>query len=299
LEVKSCSQANKKRNVLDPVWNEEFQVTPSTSLKLSILQADATGSTDIIAYATLDLAAAGADAFNGELPLETSDGKPTDGVLFLKSKSGDDYPDDPVSDFSVTLDNAKMKALGLELDSSDPAKLFVTGVKKGAIVDQYNEANPENKLEVGCFITSVSTPDVASGGCCSGGGKGSPTAEGDSKAMEKIIKKNPKQLDLVYKRGTQFRVALTVTKKGDVGVEVPKRPTGTSLVVNAVKPNGPVEAWNTENADNPDQIVVAGDRIVEVDGKVGKVADLQKRLKGADTSARVVLTLARVPLKVV
>jgi len=244
------------------------------------------------------LAAADGNAFNGELPLE-ADGKPTGGFLFLKAKVGDAYPADPVSEFTVTLDNAKKKALGLELDSSDPAKLFVTGVKKGAIVDQYNEAHPENKLEVGCFITSVSTPDVASGGCCSGGGKGSPTAEGDSKAMEKIIKKNPKQLDLVYKRGTQFRVALTVTKKGDVGVEVPKRPTGTSLVVNAVKPNGPVEAWNTENADNPDQIVVAGDRIVEVDGKVGKVADLQKRLKGADTSARVVLTLARVPLKVV
>jgi len=165
-------------------------------------------------------------------------------------------------------------------------------------VDQYNEAHPENKLEVGCFITSVSTPDVASGGCCSGGGKGSPTAEGDSKAMEKIIKKNSKQVDLVCKRGTQFRVALTVTEKGDVGVDVPKRPTGTSLVVNAVKANGPVEAWNAENADNPDQIIEAGDRIVEVDGKAGKGADLQKRLQGADTSTRVILTLARVALEV-
>jgi len=161
-------------------------------------------------------------------------------------------------------------------------------------VDQYNEEQSQNKLEVGCFITRVSIPDVASGGCCSGGGKGSPTAEGDSKAMEKIIKNNPKQVDLVCKRGTQFRVALNVTEKGDVGVDVPKRPAGTSLIVNTVKANGPVEAWNAENADNPDQIVEAGDRIVEVDGKAGTGADLQKRLKGADKSARVILTLARI-----
>jgi len=102
----------------------------------------------------------------------------------------------------------------------------------------------------------------------------------------------------VCKRGTQFRVALTVTEKGDIGVDVPTRPTGTSLVVNAVKANGPVEVWNAENADNPDQIIEAGDRIVEVDGKAGKGADLQKLLKGADTSARVILTLARVALEV-
>jgi len=284
---------------LDPIWNEEFQVIPSTPLKLSIFQADAEGNADVIAYATLDLAVAGADAFNGELPLE-ADGKPTGGVLFLKAKSADAYafPAGPGSEFTVTLDNANKKALGLEVDSSDPAKLFVTGVKKGSIVDQYNEVQSENKLEVGCFITSVFTPDVASGGCFSGGGKGSPTAEGDSKAMEKTIKKNPKQVELVCKRGTQFRVALTVTEKGDIGVDVPKRPTGTSLVVNAVKANGPVEVWNAENADNPYQIIEAGDRIVEVDGKAGKGADLQKLLKGADTSARVILTLARVALEV-
>jgi len=282
--------SQQKKNVLDPVWNEEFEVPFSGPMTLSVFQADADGSATVIASATLDLVAADADAFNGELPLE-ADGRPTGAVLLLKARSGDLYPPDQGSEFTVTMDNTKKKALGLEVDSTDPSNLFVVGVKKGTITDNYNkEAQPDNKLEAGCFITGVTAPDAAAKGCI-GGGTGNPTATGESKAMEKMIKKNPKKVDLVCRRGTQFRVALTVTDKGDIGVEVPKKAAGNSLVVNQVKANGPVEAWN---ADNPDQLVEAGDRIVAIDGKAGKVADLQKLLKHVDKSARVTLTLARI-----
>merc|ERR1712129_642278 len=70
---------------------------------------------------------------------------------------------------------------------------------------------------------------------------------------------------------------------------------GNSLLVTKVKANGAVEAWNT---DNPDQIVEPWDRIVAVNGKSGKVAELQKLIKAANKSANIVLTVVRMPSEV-
>jgi len=245
-------------------------------LKFTLFQADADGKTDIVACATLDLADVGADEFNGELPLEM-DGNPTGGVLMLQAKSGDAYPTEQGSEFTVSIDNPKKKALGLEVDSTDPTKLFVIGVKKNTAMDRYNEEQIENKVEVGCFIVGVTGADVGSAS--------------ESEAMLKILKKNPKQVDLVCRRAKIFRIPVTLPEKGSVGVEVPKRPLGNSLLVNNVKANGAVEAWN---AENPYQKVEQWDRIVAVNGKSGKVAELQKLIKAANKSANIVLTIARI-----
>jgi len=156
----------------------------------------------------------------------------------------------------------------------------VVGVKKGSVTDRYNEEQTENKVVAGCFIVGLAGADAGSGG---------------SQAMEKILKKNPKQVELVCRRAKMFRIPVTLPVKGDIGVEMPKRPLGNSLLVTKVKANGAVEAWNT---DNPDQIVEPWDRIVAVNGKSGKVAELQKLIKAANKSANIVLTVVRMPSEV-
>jgi len=269
-------KSQQKKNVVDPVWNEEFELPGDIGLKFTVFQSDADGKADAVACATLDLASLGAAEFNGELPLEV-DGKATGGTLVLKAKSGDTYPPEQGSEFTASIENPKKKALGLELDNTDPAKLFVTGIKKGTGMERYNQEQPENQVAAGCFIMSVTSADAGSAN--------------DTKAMEKILKKNPKQIDLVCRRAKRFSIPVTVPEKGEMGVEVPKKLLGNSLLVVKIKAKGAVEAWNTEN---PDQIVEPWDRIVAVDGKSGKAADLMKLLKAANKKPNAVLTIARV-----
>jgi len=279
-------KSQQKKNVVDPVWNEECEIPADMPLKFTVFQADVDGKTDVLACATLDLAEIGTAEFNGELPLEM-DGNPTGGVLMLKAKRGDEYPTGQGSEFTVSIDNPKKKALGLEVDNLDPAKLFVFNVKKSSVMDRYNEEQPENKIEAGCFITGVTVADDSKG-------DGKDSSSRGSQAMEKVLKKNPKQVSLVCKRANMFCVPLSLPEKGGIGVQTPTSPLGNSLLITEVEANGAVEAWN---AANPDQIIETWDRIVAIDGKSGKAAELQKLAKKAQKS--VVLTIVRVASEVV
>lgn len=277
-----------RKNVVDPVWNEECEVLAGVPLIVSIFQIVGDGNAEVVASAILDLASAGIEEFNGELPLEGT-GNSTGGVLSLKVKSGDEYPAEQDSEFTISIDSAKKKTLGLHVDGLDPEKLFVTGVKKGSALDLYNEGHPENKVEFGCFITSVTTQEAGSSGCLGAGG-GSSGSQTGAQAMEKILKRNPKQVDLVCRRAQQFRIALNMPEKGGIGVEVPKRALGNSLIICVVKEKGPMQSWNT---DNPNQTVEPWDRIVAVGGQQGKVAALENLIKTGQTSGRLILTIAR------
>jgi len=274
-------KSQRKKNVMDPVWNEEFQLPANMSLKFTIFQSDEDGKAYVVAGATLDLVSLDTAEFHGELPLEV-DAKPTGAVLMLKAKSGDEYPPEQSSEFIASIDNPKRKDLGIEVDSTDPAKLFVIGVKKGTAVDRYNEEQIiENKIAAGCFIVGAT-----------GAGAGSAS---ESEAMKKLLKQNPKQVDIVCRRATKFRIPVTLPAKGDIGVEVLKRPLGNSLLITKITGNGGVNAWN---ADHPEQLVEPWDRIVAVDGKAGKAADLSKLMKAAKKTANVVLTVARIASEV-
>jgi len=112
----------------------------------------------------------------------------------------------------------------------------------------------------------------------------------DSQAMEKILKTNPKQVDLVCRRANTIRISVTLPEKRDVGVELPKQPRGNLLPITIVKADGAVDACNAENQD---QKVEPRDRIVAVNGKSDKVAALQKLMKAAKTSASIFLTIPR------
>ena len=158
-------------------------------------------------------------------------------------------------EFAVNIDNPKRQALGLEVDSADPAKLFVVGVTQGSVMDRYNEEHAENKVEAVCFIVSVTGADAGSGG---------------SQAMVKTLARNPEQVELVCRRARRFAVVVMLHGKGDIGVGLPKRPKGNSLLVTEVKANGAVERWNTKSRRCcPTNIVAPWDRIVAVGGVFG------------------------------
>jgi len=179
----------------------------------------------------------------------------------------------------------------------------VTGVKKNTVIDIYNGNQPDDKVEPGMFITGVEGPDIGSGGCLgagsgvgsggclgAGGGKSGSSAT-PSVAMEKILKKNPKQVDLTCRLAIRFRVALTLAEDKKLGINVPQKAMGNSLIVTSLQEGtSPVSDWN---ANNPDQTVEPWDRIIAVDGKSGNVADLQKHIKTAQQSGRIILTLVR------
>mmetsp|Transcript_134202 Transcript_134202/g.261373 ORF Transcript_134202/g.261373 Transcript_134202/m.261373 type:complete len:684 (-) Transcript_134202:176-2227(-) len=88
------------RNVVDPVWDEEFDIPANIPLRFTIFQADADWKTDVVASATLDLAASGADQLNSGLPL-AKDGKPTGSSLMLRARimTVADAGSVPASDF--------------------------------------------------------------------------------------------------------------------------------------------------------------------------------------------------------
>jgi len=286
-----------KKNVVDPVWNEECHLPVGTPLVFSILQSDAKGNTEVVSYASFDLAAIGADGFNGELPLE-ADGMLPGGILMLKAKTEDGYPTQWNEEVVVSIDNANKKSLGLEVDSIDPEKLFVSRVKKGIIRDKYDEEHPENNIDAGCFIIGVAGADIGSGGClgvsdCKDGSVPASASE----AMLNILKQNPTQVNLVCRRAMKFRIVLTWTaEKQILGAQVPRSQLGNSLVITELEANGPLEACNTRN---PEQAVEPWDRIVEVDGKAGMVADLEHFVREAQNLPRVMLTIARMAPKVV
>jgi len=281
-------KSSQKQNVVDPVWNEECEVPANVALKISVFQADADGNPTMLAVATLDLPNASADSFTGELPLEAEGVEGA--VLVLKAKGGDEYAAETPGEFNIKIDNQKKKALGIELDSMDPEKLYVTGVKKNSVVDIYNESQLDNKLEPGLFITGVEGPEVGSGGCLGIGSSKSSSPATPSGAMEKILTKNPNQVDMVCRRAIQFRIAVTLTQDQRLGINVPQKPMGNSLIITSVQANCPVSDWN---ANNPDQTVEPWDRIIAVNGQSGKVADLQKHIKTAQQSGRIIITLVR------
>jgi len=217
-------------------------------------RSEADGKANAITCVTLDLVSLGMTEFHGGLPLEV-DGKP---------------------EFTISVDNPKKEPLGLQVDNTDPAKLFVIGVKKGTTMHRYNEKT-ENKVAAGCFIVNVTGADAGSAS--------------KSRAMEKILKENPEHVDLVCRRAKRFCIPVTLPEEGDMGLEVRKQGLGDSILITSIHANGGVAAWN---ADNPEQIVEPWDRIVAVDGKAGKAADLKKLLKNAKKAAKVVLTIVRI-----
>lgn len=268
----------RAKNLAEPLWNEEFSVSTWPGLiEFRLWEEGVEGRANILAKAFLDLATVGEPyIYSTELPMEASG--PSIGcrlAVKVRPEDGDFPENDPISCFGATIQNPRKKALGLEVDPHDGISLYVTGVKAGSVLHTYNKGvSSDVSVTEGCYIVGVNG------------------VSGKSVDLDKALKKSTKvaKAELVVCPAFGFHLAIQTDAKGSLGMVCPKRPLGRSLLITSIATGGPLDSWNEEC---PEQAVVIGDRIVAVNGKGGKAAELLKMITGASKSRRVVLSFSR------
>lgn len=266
------------KNPAEPLWNEEFAVSSWPGLiEFRLWQEGANGRANLLGKAFLDLPVAVGEPYISRIALPVEGAGASLGFRLLVKVSPEDgeFPaDDPIPCFGATIDNPRKKALGLEVDPHGTS-LYVTGVKAGSVVHTYNKGvSSDFGVTEGCFIVGVN------------GVTGKPVD------LDKALKNSAKvtKAELVVCPPQCFHLAIHVRDKGSLGIVCPKRPLGRSILITNITSGGALDKWS---AECPEQAVVVGDRIVSVNGKDGKAADLLKMLSGANKSTRVVLSVLR------
>jgi len=260
-------------NVIDPVFNHEFEVQAGI-LEFKVMEEVAGSEAVLLGQATLD--ARDLDSFAGDLPLKG--GSVSGAIITVKVKAeGFEYPiNAAIADYMVKIDNPrKSKNFGLELDNSDQMNFYVSNVKVNGLVDKHNKLQEEGskKLQAEAYIVAYN-----------GVGDG-------LSAIESQMKKAASMAEFTVRPVEKLRIAIDTSAGNTLGVNVPSKPVGTSVLIVSVREGGSVAKWNDEH---PEQRVKENDRIVEVNGKKGKAKELMDMVKKAPKSTRVVLTIARI-----
>jgi len=262
------------KNALDPTWNHSVEVMgfpqEGGSLDFNIWDADADGKgEELLGKCTLEGSQFQENGFNGEIELQEAG---QNVVAFLRVKisvAGRPFPPGPEREFAVSLEKPKRKSPGIDVELQDGKTLYVSAVKSGGPVQLYNkEAEPARQVQAGDFIVKVND------------------AEGDSKKLNEAMKKET-TVTMVVRRAEVWRVAVEKPdSKAHVGLEFVKPPVGTTVLLTKVN-DGPVATWNQEN---PEHEVKAGDRIIAINGKHAKPADMLKQMKA---QVQFTMTVAR------
>lgn len=262
-------------NVIDPVFNCEFDTQPGI-LEFAVMEQVGGSDAVRLGQATLDVSTL--DSYAGELALEGDSA--SGAVLIVKVKAeAFEYPEDAsMSDYTVTVDNPKKtKTFGLELDTTDQTCLYLSHVKAKGFIDKHNsKAEESNKLQAGAFIVAYNGES------------------GDAPTIESSMKKAATTAEFTVRPTEKFRIAIDKSAGTTLGVDIPKTPVGTSVLILNVKEDGFVSKWNL---DHPEQQVKTGDRIIEVNGKKGKAKEIIDMVKKAPKSDRIVLTIIRMAVQ--
>jgi len=259
-------------NVIDPFFNMEFQV-PATTLIFKVMEEVAGSDVALLGQATLDAGAF--DSWAGDLELK--DGTTSGAIIRVKVRAEEfGYPEDlTTAETTVIVDNPKKtKNLGIDVDITEESSCYVYNVKAKGLVDKHNKSQAEesSKLQAGAFI-------VAYNGVA-----------GDPKSIEAAMKKAAPTAEFTIRPTETFRIALDKSSGDVLGVDVPRKSVGNSVLIAFVKESGFVAKWNEEH---PEQEVKKGDRIVEVNGKKGTGKELVDMIKRAPNTYRVILTIIR------
>eukprot|EP00418_Pyrodinium_bahamense_P068188 CAMPEP_0179081654 /NCGR_PEP_ID=MMETSP0796-20121207/36776_1 /TAXON_ID=73915 /ORGANISM="Pyrodinium bahamense, Strain pbaha01" /LENGTH=361 /DNA_ID=CAMNT_0020779041 /DNA_START=24 /DNA_END=1109 /DNA_ORIENTATION=- len=263
------------KDTLSPFWKEEAVirgVQAGDALDFTVWDAEPGCRGDKLGSAVLEPERFRERGFNGELQL-TGSGESTPSFLRIKVKlDGQPYPRGPLKEFRVQIDNPSNLPLGMDVDVTDGNTLYIIAVREG-LAQQYNQEAPyDQQIRAGDFVVKVND------------------TEGSSTKLREALKEET-FLELLIKRPMEFDVAVKAEADQEPrggfcapggsdhshGLNFIKKPSGTSIVVDKIA-EGPVKAWNEEN---PAQEVRVGDRIVAVNGKKEKIADLKKKLKAA------------------
>jgi len=268
------------RNVVDPIWREEFGVPDFEDNGCLVFHLSASEGGD----AAIEQLGKGSlaknffvnDGFNGEVHLVDSIGSATGGYLavLVRPVSQPYYPLGRSVEDHVSVENKRKKALGLDVDAQDGTTLYVMGVKPG-VVQTNNRVSPV-MVTPGQFIVRVNN------------------VGGSSAKLQAGLKQ--KELDLIIRQPVEFTILLEARKRADLGLEFTKKPVGNALLITKVDGedggNSGTSAARTWNDSNLEQQVRRGDRIIALNGFRGKATEILKRLN-ALKGPRLQLTLVR------
>lgn len=243
---------------LDPMWNEEVEVqcAHGESLEFGIWDKDLVRSY-FLGRSVLEFKDFESSGFNGELVVQNA-GTGIDAYLQVKVKyAGQDYPPEPPTQLTITIEKVPGKPLGVDLDIACGSVPYMCGIKDGAVAEYNKTASPETQLKVGDYITKVNG------------------VEGNGNALLERMK-NDTMLEVTVQRPFIYTIAISrKNTKQPLGVNLSQHAPGTSLLIKEVG-KGPVQDWNSAH---PALAVRPGDRIVAVGGKRGSVAELAKASK--------------------
>jgi len=285
-EERNVLQTQTVSDQIEPLWHAEvteaFPLRPGDALEFSIWDSISDdslrlplGSTErLVGMALLDSREFYYNGFNGELELDNLGRGITNAAVTVKVRRSDSqYPDPMLPEFVVHLQKAPVTPLGMDMDTQDGSVVFVNDVKEG-IVQSYNDgANATERLQPGYFIVQANS------------------VAGKAAEMVNVITEKA-HLRLTVRRSLRMCVPICKkAKKRSIGLDFLKTSSAVAcLVITSVK-DGLVQDWNFTN---PEKSVLAGDRIIAVNGKEGRASDLIKKLRELN---KFVITIVRVNVK--
>jgi len=160
-------------------------------------------------------------------------------------------------EFTVTIERAAGRSLGLNLDALDGTYLVISSVKAGP-VRVYNEsAQEDEQIQPGDSIVEVN------------GVRDSSQALLDRMKLDTVL-----QLSIKHPRVLEISIPRAY---GPLGLQVEHAPNGSSLLVKTVNP-GLIKDWNLSHRGFG---IRRRDRVICVNGLRGNPADLMARMKQA------------------
>eukprot|EP00421_Protoceratium_reticulatum_P012398 CAMPEP_0168402418 /NCGR_PEP_ID=MMETSP0228-20121227/23610_1 /TAXON_ID=133427 /ORGANISM="Protoceratium reticulatum, Strain CCCM 535 (=CCMP 1889)" /LENGTH=328 /DNA_ID=CAMNT_0008416003 /DNA_START=46 /DNA_END=1029 /DNA_ORIENTATION=+ len=262
---KDMFKTKVRRDQVEPTWSQEVEVedyVAGDALEFTIWDSYSgkeklpEGSENVlVGKAFLESTKFETCGFNGELEVENV-GKGVVAYLKVKvSMDGRGYPAGPPMDFYINVGKDLEEDLGTDFDTQDDTIVQVMSVQYG-LFDSYNgSVKPIHQIRSGDFIAEANG------------------VKGDAMHIIKVMRQEA-NLRLWVKRPMEICVAINKgEKKAPLGMEFPQKPTGNCLLVLRLTPGGPVMQWNEQH---PNLAVRRGDRIIAVECREGKPADLLK-----------------------
>jgi len=268
-------------DVLDPYWKEEAVITDyekHDNLEFSVWASGAERETTPVGVACLQSEDYQPNGFNGELLLREAGVRVVAHLMVKVRIDPREYPDPTLQEYTITVKKSAKKSLGIDVDIQDGCSVYVGSVNSGPINSYNQTAKPRCRLTPGHFIVQVN------------GQRSEPAA------MLKTMKSEP-DVELLVRRAVEIRANIVTGCRDNLGLEFGK-PTGNMLLITKVI-NGPLEhharAVQSWNEANPDQRILAGDRIISVNNTRGRAQDLLKHIRASVKQESVLLTAVRLP----
>jgi len=273
----------------EPQWNEEVEVArtmDNESIEFLVYRQK-THFSFLMGRAVLDNGLFQSFGFNGEVELHDGKGMIL-GTLAVKVKMDgqQDFPepvredseqsgqeDENSNEVALAVHGAPGKPVGLSVDIQDGITVYVSEVKEGPFL-RYNRRIrcKDLQLKPGDFITRVN------------GVKGN-----SAKILEQLQLSG--DMEVVACRPSNVVIQLKRDRpEQNFGILVTNHSIGRTLLLDGVMEGSPLQAWNLAN---PDDAIVAGDRVVAVNGQRGTAAQLMEVILNQKNECQV--TFARRP----